>query len=135
MKTNNKSCEQCLHKNICPKNKEQVCDHFKDRDLVLDLPCKIGSTVYLVEKECDKCPAFKETPFSDCVSCDRDCDLFEISIGSELCRQRLRVIGVPFKLGMIDQIGKSIFTCDKTARNYIAKLQEDCHEQNISESC
>ena len=53
-----KTCKDCIHYNACSANgglfnekdttKEMLCNHFKDKSLVLDLPCKVGDTVYCI---------------------------------------------------------------------------------------
>lgn len=50
-----KTCKDCIHFDVCNKQKitnhrisQSVCNHFKDKSLVLDLPCKVGDTVYVI---------------------------------------------------------------------------------------
>ena len=43
-------CERCYHNKVCInganyKNVE-TCNHFKDKDLIAELPCKVGDVVY-----------------------------------------------------------------------------------------
>lgn len=48
-------CEKCYHKPICIYNafnvynnslENEECEHFKDKDLIAELPCRIDDTVY-----------------------------------------------------------------------------------------
>lgn len=49
------TCKGCLHDIVCPYSlAEVICDDFKDRSKFVELPCKVGDTVYIVG---DKFPA------------------------------------------------------------------------------
>ena len=44
------SCKDCLHVDIC-KNRVifgdmPICEHFKDRSKIVELPCKVGEDLY-----------------------------------------------------------------------------------------
>ena len=41
------TCNDCLHAEICPWDCDGVvCEHFKDKSKLIELPCKVGDTVY-----------------------------------------------------------------------------------------
>jgi len=46
------NCERCYHNKVCidGANYKNVatCNHFKDKDLIAELPCKVGDTVFMV---------------------------------------------------------------------------------------
>ena len=45
------TCEDCIHFVVCdevPTKSADVCDFFKDRSRFVELPCKVGDTVYFV---------------------------------------------------------------------------------------
>ena len=46
-------CENCYHKDICVAffdgSGMPDCDYFKDKSLIVELPCKVGETVYILE--------------------------------------------------------------------------------------
>lgn len=48
------TCKDCLHISICPNlNHETIadkCPDFKDRSRFVELPCKVGDTVYRIDK-------------------------------------------------------------------------------------
>lgn len=59
------TCKDCIHcdvcsdwENICNKMslfstiKKEVCKDFKDKSKIIELPCKVGDTVY--EPRCDR---------------------------------------------------------------------------------
>ena len=79
-------CENCYHAEICknypntglpPKMRQELvnkgCEHYKDKSLIIELPCRVGDTVYCVGTECladrngVKCEKWQaENPSSDC---------------------------------------------------------------------
>lgn len=85
------TCKDCLHCEVCEKkhyhyanNKyrcnidfiEKVCVFFKDKSKSIELPCKVGDTVYcldtLVDKDkCDKCPFYYEGGMGDYPACEK----------------------------------------------------------------
>ncbi len=55
-------CENCIHYDMCLWQKggvnlmlaENNCDFFKDKSLFVELPCKVGDTVFLCDCLCDE---------------------------------------------------------------------------------
>lgn len=52
-----KTCKDCIHYDVChavmtmgeiQECAESVCKNFKDKTLVLDLPCKVGQPIYKI---------------------------------------------------------------------------------------
>lgn len=48
------SCKDCLHYEFCCAGKSGLpdyvnCKYFKDRNRFVELPCKVGDTVYLIK--------------------------------------------------------------------------------------
>ena len=51
------SCNDCIHNEICQQidgpfniiDADNACEHFADRSLFVELPCKVGDTVYVIE--------------------------------------------------------------------------------------
>lgn len=46
------TCENCYHYHMCDLQNRledyQDCNHFKDKSLIVELPCKAGDTVYYI---------------------------------------------------------------------------------------
>ena len=43
------TCNDCLHAEICPWDCDSVvCERFKDKSKFIELPCKVGDTVFVV---------------------------------------------------------------------------------------
>ncbi len=64
-----KHCKNCLHDKVCdmwavesgmPFVNANTCEHFKDKSLVLDLPCKVGDIVYHINTFSSRNPIIKE---------------------------------------------------------------------------
>lgn len=75
-----RNCENCYHYHMCDLQnrleEEQDCKHYKDKSLIVELPCKVGDTVYCIGSECladrdsKKCDKLKsENPFLSCDDC------------------------------------------------------------------
>ena len=60
-------CENCYHAEICknypntglpPKMRQELvnkgCEHYKDKSLIIELPCRVGDTVYILIDESEK---------------------------------------------------------------------------------
>lgn len=77
-------CERCYHNKVCinganHKNAES-CIHFKDKDLIAELPCKVGEILYVIDYDCDS-----ERSYIEKVKCHsiEICDEDDISIYCE----------------------------------------------------
>ncbi len=47
-----KTCRDCIHHEICVlllQNTDAVCNGFADKSRYIELPCKVGDTVYCVD--------------------------------------------------------------------------------------
>ena len=45
-------CKDCIHFVVCeevPTKSADDCDFFQDRSRFVELPCKVGDTVYVIE--------------------------------------------------------------------------------------
>lgn len=44
-------CKKCLHGVVCGASDDStlICNHFKDSSRYIELPCKVGDTVYYIE--------------------------------------------------------------------------------------
>ena len=41
-------CRDCIHYEVCEYKGDMLCDYFKDKSLFVELPCKVGGTVYCI---------------------------------------------------------------------------------------
>lgn len=44
-------CENCIHYSVCEFKRsidDTLCGHYKDKSLFVELPCKVGDTVYRI---------------------------------------------------------------------------------------
>ena len=84
-------CENCYHYEMCcdwisrtfiPVTKEEgsACEHFKDKYLIVELPCKVGDILYVIDYDCDS-----EMSYIEKVKCHsiEICDEDDISIYCE----------------------------------------------------
>lgn len=55
-------CENCIHYDVCNSYvatntnfpNVDVCDHYKDKSLCVDLPCEMDATIYFIDSKCEK---------------------------------------------------------------------------------
>ena len=51
------TCEDCIHYDVCGFNEykdfNEICSFFKDKSRIIELPCKVGDMVYVLEYEDD----------------------------------------------------------------------------------
>ncbi len=75
-----KTCNDCIHEKICvikaypdafenTQWEKEPCDHFKDKSLVLDLPCKVGATVFSFDDFYKRITEFQITGIEIVVLC------------------------------------------------------------------
>lgn len=73
-----KTCENCIHYDLCSKYfyVGELCGGFKDKSKFIELPCPIGDTVYEIktfvdEDLCDGCQYYYEGGFGDYPGCNK----------------------------------------------------------------
>lgn len=121
------TCKDCIHYEACkfytdktrfnlPKNAEN-CGDFKDKMLVLELPCKVGNTVYYYCSDFGCIlPYFVENIHISYYSNDKDYISFEADSHAEETDELLDEIDFD-----IEDIGKTVFLTREEAE---AKLKE-----------
>lgn len=75
------TCENCYHYDVCGFNEykdfNEICSFFKDKSFIVELPCKVGDTLYILNYDtsvCNECPDYySELEWCECLG---DFDLF-----------------------------------------------------------
>lgn len=139
-----KTCKDCIHYDVCNKQKitnhkisQSVCKHFKDKSLVLNLPCKVGDTVYAIGdkngnqiKECivsDFSFASAENfQVNVCFECDYDCDGCYFNDWSQSYCGEWSCNG-EYGNGLIsvDDFGKTVFLTKESAEQALKEMQSN----------
>lgn len=89
-------CEKCYHKNLCKySGNVTVCENFKDKFLIVELPCKVGETVYILEHV-----------FCSCVTPEVDYYEIEEAQLEGASTDKIRLDGCDYDR---DDVGKIIF--------------------------
>ena len=71
-------CENCYHRKACIdsanyKNSEN-CRRYKDKSLIVDLPCRVGDVLFTIEYNCDSESSYIEK--IECISIEiHDCGI------------------------------------------------------------
>lgn len=111
-------CNKCIHFNVCPRAEHienyklnGECEHFKDVDLVVVLPCRFGDTMYDIGE------------FVNCVPCP---ELYEDRVGFITIMQRKNG-EMYFDIECVEcdynDFGKTIFFAKEEAEQALSKLQ------------
>lgn len=81
------TCKDCVHYDACNRilNRLEVCDQFKDKTRFVELPCKVGDTIYKVwYLPCHHGETYPDS--YNCCGCEDECDLkktiFEVPVPS-----------------------------------------------------
>ena len=119
-------CKNCFYSTACMSfeelhvtGDEAPCDNFLNNNMVLVLPCPIGTTVYEKYKDCEHCPNYHEVAYSDYISCEEDNNLFDYNNeelpGDKECLKHIKTKPVKFKVNMINRYGKDVFLTENVA--------------------
>ena len=108
---------------ICPEcDDESACiaDYLLDNGVIV-LPCKIGDTVFEVEKNCLNCPHYTDAGYSDWCECKLDDDklMFEVDFDGDCVYE---IIETKFEYRMIDRVGKTVFLTRDEAEQALAEV-------------
>lgn len=98
---------------------DYLADYLLENGVVV-LPCKVGDTVYWIDKDCLMCNHFKEY-----CSCDRDPEgsLFDVDYDKDC---KYSISEKPFNYALLNYIGKTVFLTKEEAEK---ALEEDVKRQ------
>ena len=91
----------------------------KEQGLLLKLPCKVGTTVYLIQNYLD-CEYGYNCPL-DCASGRYNC---EINFPCEHEYKRFRITEKAFDIDMINSINKTVFLTKEEAENALINIKK-----------
>lgn len=77
-------CENCYHARACLNSLSEnkglnntesfVCEHYKDKSLIVELPCRVGDVLFTTEYDCDSNSSYIEK--IECISIEiHDCGI------------------------------------------------------------
>lgn len=80
----------------------------------IEVPCEIGTPIWVIEKDCDSCAFFYDPPFTDFCDCRREpCgELFDTDFDKE-CKYIIKE--KKFDFGMIDYFDRTVFSTPEKA--------------------
>lgn len=118
-------CENCYHAEICknypntglpPKMRNELldkgCEHFKDKSLIVELPCRVGDVLFTTEYDCDRNISYIEK-----VKCSSiEIDDVEISICCE-------TIDDEYEHYVPEDFGESVFLSREEAERALAERE------------
>jgi hypothetical protein len=124
------NCENCYHFHVCDLQyrleEHQDCKHYKDKSLIVELPCKVGDTVYIKGEPVTIDFIHIDETISCCVTFDcykRDCcacPFYEDDVsweGEHDCRTQ------GYYEFTADDIGKTVFLTKEEAEKECERCQ------------
>lgn len=108
----------------CARNwAEVIADHLLKNGVIVP-PCKVGDTVYSIEKMCLDCIHFTDGGYSDYCECtlDDDKSMFECDFDKQCVYQ---IYPKKFTYGMIEYFGKTVFLTREEAEKAIAERSKE----------
>ncbi len=131
-----KTCKDCIHYDVChtttPIATEAtgICKLFKDKSLVLDLPCKVGDTVYVHDNiiwydECCHCENFQIGGMGDPHECARTKRPFKHPDCTEISERIATENDIYLWLAYGD-IGNTVFLKKEEAEQALKEYRNDC---------
>ena len=127
------NCERSSQRNDCRRdhchiriwNRLAELEDKIEQGTLKEMPCKVGDTVYKIEKDCHKCKHFKETGWEYDCWCDFDGEelknMFKVD-GDKDCLYTIKEI--KFEFGTIPKFGKTVFLTREEAEKRLKELQE-----------
>lgn len=123
-------CENCIHYDACKKisdvhglafGNSPFCDRFKDKSLFVELPCKIGETVYMPWKwnGQEGIACLKVTTMVDIIGLGLD---FGTNFETDDDAYYEEYNGGRFK---IEDVGKTVFLTQKEAEDKLKEIDEN----------
>lgn len=126
------TCKDCIHYDVCKSsngeteiygvglncNAEKMCEHFKDKSRFIKLPCKVGESVWILDRENVPQKMVLENPYV-VIRCTEEkewCDKPCFSEGRKYCLQRLDVCR--------NDIGKTVFRTREEAETKLKEMSE-----------
>ena len=156
------SCKDCIHNDICEKLRpieycmDITCSHFKSKANFVELPCKVGDTVYKIVKFCEKntgliefyrpsiefeedCPYLEpQSWYDDCDRCtavedyDESCYCtLNLKIFCDTCKSRLAIQKEKFTYGMMTRVFNTCMFDKNTSDEDILYLTREEAEQKL----
>lgn len=123
------TCKDCIHYELCSYDEPDInmCELFRDKSLIIELPCKVGDTVYKIT-ELDEIQR-EETGYT------MNYDIFEGEVQS-ITMDGKTWVNVFYETGLrmwhvIDEvINKTLFTSYEEAVKQRKKLENALKERN-----
>lgn len=114
------TCKDCIHYEVCCDEYEishaEYCNNFKDKAKYIELPCKVGDTVYVLNKANIPQEMILDEPDIRCHCAEEDnmCKCFCRDIEHTFCAYRF--------MNDNSDIGKKVFLTRKEAEEKLKEL-------------
>ena len=118
-------CEECIHFEVCAYVDPflPVCDSFKDKSKILELPCSVGTNLYRIDSRNKTC-SFKNVHKDEwyclnVLNCNEECDSIKEYYIYEIKNSDAMTI-----LGNAKYFDTRVFTSREEAEKRLNELHE-----------
>ena len=116
-------CNKCIHRNVCEFNEPYeecgACNHFTDKSRFVELPCKVGDTVWVLNQRLGQ--VFENTVTGIYIKSESD------SENHVTLRHINKLHAESYRSFAFRQFGRTVFYTKEKAK---AKLAERTGEEN-----
>lgn len=114
-------CCDCHNVEMFDRQIEHIADHLLANGVIVP-PCKVGDTVYEIEKMCLSCLHFTDGGYSDYCECTLDDNklMFECDFDKECIYD---IYPKRFTYGMIELFGKTVFLTREEAEKALKERE------------
>ena len=125
-------CENCIHKKPCGEYQQKFlshlknlkvteCPYYKEKDKVIDLPCKVGDTVYYFSQDYDTILPYFVENLNIAYLGEKD-ENYVYTFEANCTRENELLDSIDFEP---DDIGKTIFLTKEEAEKALKELKEN----------
>lgn len=131
------TCKDCVHYDVCaywgnildPIHGGVKCDDFKDKSRFVELPCKVGDTVYVLDDivdldKCKDCEYYYAGGMGDYSACERTRYGFRYSKCIEIKAYKMTK-GYILEYLVRGDFGKTVFLTKAEAEAKLRELQNE----------
>lgn len=126
-----KNCKECLHNAVCQMWRDQECqdassfqlsgcNHFKDHSRFVELPCKVGDTVWYI-RDCGDWVDICQKP---CEICSTDCSSYRTEYRADWQAVEFEIENIKEALDVLFNYKKDYFATREEAEVAIAERRK-----------
>lgn len=129
------TCKDCIHYEVCCDEYElahaENCNNFKDKSKYIELPCKVGDTLYYLDTlvdndKCAGCSFYYEGGMGDYPNCEKTIDGNRENNCIEIKEESATLKNI-FCWMYMDCFNKTVFLTKSEAEQKLKELKENAN--------